>query len=264
MARNYYEVLGVRSNADQEAIKRAYRRRSRELHPDAAGGSESSDRFHELAEAYRVLSREDSRRLYDRFGWRGRGRGFDRRRGGVYASRRGEVLDDLENLFAAAAGREPDREPARVVGEIELDAYEAQVGATKPVDLQEPRACEACGGTGGEVVDCAGCGGTGRRRRISNTAEGRLLQLHQCESCGGGGRVPVSECETCGGHGLTQDGELQVPVPPGVRHLDRVRIGPDEVAVVRIVPPRERLLVRTAAIAALIVALGFLLFLLAL
>jgi molecular chaperone DnaJ len=264
MARNYYEVLGVRSNADQEAIKRAYRRRSRELHPDAAGAPASSERFHELAEAYRVLSREDSRRLYDRFGWRGRGRGFDRRRGGVYASRRSELFDDLENLFAAAAGREPEREPARIVGEVELDAYEAQVGATKPVDLQEPRACAACGGAGGEVADCESCGGTGRRRRISHTAEGRLLQLHRCESCGGGGRIPVSECEACGGHGVTTDAQLRVPVPPGVRNLDQVPVGPDEVAVVRIVPPRERVLLRAAAIAALLAALGFLLFLLAL
>jgi molecular chaperone DnaJ len=264
MARNYYEVLGVRANADPETIKRAYRARSRELHPDVNGEDGSDSLFHELSEAYTVLSREESRRLYDRFGWRGPGLGFDKRRGRVYASSKSSLAEDLEHLFAACAGRTPDREPRKVVGQVEVDAYEAIVGTTKAVTLDEPLPCEACEGSGGDVVACSDCGGKGRRRNVTHTRAGRLLQLDTCEMCGGAGRIPVHECDACGGRGIVQDAEVDVPVPPGVRELDQVRVGPDEVAVVRIVPPRERIGLRLFAIAALLVALCFLLFLVSL
>jgi molecular chaperone DnaJ len=264
MPRNYYEVLGVEANADPEAIKRAYRRRSRELHPDVNAEPGSDSRFSELSEAYTVLSREESRRLYDRFGWRGPGLGFDKRRGRVYAASRHTLAEDLEHLFAACAGRKPDGEPTKVVGQVEVDAYEARLGATKSVTLDEAVPCEVCDGAGGEVIPCRECGGKGRQRRVTNTSAGRLLQLDACETCGGGGQVPLRECEACGGRGVVEGAEIRVPVPPGVQELDRVRVGPDEVAIVRIVRARERLAVRLLAIAALVLALGFLLFLLSL
>jgi DnaJ-class molecular chaperone len=195
---DFYEVLGVRRDADQETIKRAFRARSRGLHPDVSSDPQAPARFRAISEAYRVLSRPESRRLYDRFGCRGRGRGLERRRPRVYATSTREFLRDLESLISAALGQPQEQRPAEVVATVELDPYEAHVGAVRSV-------------------------------HVAGKQEAR-----------------------------------DVPVPPRVRDLDRVFVGPDQVAIVRIVPVQERNLVRTAALAGLVIALGFLLFLLAL
>lgn len=238
MARDFYEVLGVQRDADQDAIKRAFRSRSRALHPDVSPDPEAHSRFRELSEAYGVLSRPESRRLYDLFGWRGRGLGFEWRHTRVYAASPREFALDLEVLIAAAAGKRPARRPTEVVGSVELDPYEAHVGATRRVEVSADQPCVACAGTG-------------HRRVVSNRDAGRFLSLEDCADCGGTGAA---------GETLA----LDVPVPPGVRDLDRVFVGPQQVAIVKIVPARERVVVRTAAFAGLLVALGFLLFLLSL
>jgi hypothetical protein len=197
MERDYYEVLGIQRDADPETIKHAYRARSRVLHPDVSGDPESEARFRELSEAYAVLSRPDARRLYDGLGWRGRDRGFERQPRAYHSNKR-RLLQDLQSLIVATQGGRPEREPTRVVAILEVDAYEAHLGATRRVELGE------------------------------------------------------------------EQRQVDVPVPPGTRDSDVVAVGTEEVAIVRIVPPRERMVVRTAALAGLVVALGFLLFLLAL
>ena len=164
MGRDFYEVLGVPRDADQATIKRAYRARSRMLHPDASPGGDVAA-FSELADAYAVLSSPEARRLYDGLGWLERPRTYD---------------------------------GAAVVATIEVDAYEASTGTT---------------------------------RHIPDWEERRVME---------------------------------VPVPRGVRDLDRIPVGPEQVAVVRIVPAQDRFAVRAAALVGLLSALGFLLFLLAL
>ena len=149
-----------------------------------------------MTEAYEVLSNARSRRLYDRLGWRGRGNGIEPRprAARVYTSNPRAFLEDLESVIATALGGSPEREPIRVVGEVQLDAYEARLGAI----------------------------------------------------------------------GSVAGGMESVTVPPRVRDLDRVYVGPEEVAIVRIVPPREKFVIRLGAAIALMAAIGFLLFLLAL
>lgn len=238
VARDLYEVLGVRRDADLDAIKQAYRRLARRLHPDVA--EDGSEHFHEVTEAFAILSDDRSRRLYDRFGWRGRGSGLAPRRGmaRVYASDPRAFLEDLESVIEAAAGRRPEKEPTRVVGEVEVDAYEARLGATRSVDR-------------GEALPCAACEGAGRRKVVSQRESGRFLSLEYCPDCRGTGRF---------GSGRP----VEVIVPPRTRELDRLSLGPEEVAIVRIVPPREKVAIRLAASAGLLAAVGFLLFLLAL
>jgi hypothetical protein len=237
-AHDFYDVLGVARDADADEIKRAFRALSRTLHPDVSPDPEAHRRFGEVSEAHAVLSRPESRRLYDRFGWRGRGRGFERRRTRAYASNPRGFLQDLESLFAAAAGQRPEQKPAEVVGSVELDPYEAHVGARRTVEVSANRPCTACAGTG-------------HHRVISNRESGRFLSFDNCADCGGTGVAGETRA-------------LNIPVPPRVRDLDRVPVGPQQVAIVRIVPPRERAAVQTAAFAGLLVALGFFLFLLAL
>jgi molecular chaperone DnaJ len=235
MARDYYEVLGVRRDADAESIKRAYRVRSRALHPDASGDHDAGA-FRELAAAYAVLSRPEQRRLYDRLGWRGRGRGFERRPGRVYHAGKRTLLQDLETLFAALRGDPSGGKTTEVVGSLELDPYEARVGATRRVEVGQERRCTECGGSG-------------RRKTVADRESGRFLSLDECPECGGSG---VGE----------ERRAVEVPVPPRVRDLDRVPVGPEQVAIVRIVPARERAAVRIAAAGGLVVAVAFLLFLL--
>lgn len=240
VARDLYEVLGVSRDADDAEIKLAYRELARMLHPDVSPRKEDGERFREASDAYAILSDDESRRLYDRLGWRGRGGGIAPRRGAarVYASNPRAFLEDLESVIAAAMGGRPEKTPMRVVAEVELDAYEAHLGATRNVEL-------------GEMESCSGCDGTGRRRVVSELDAGRFVSLHDCPDCGGAGEV-------------AEELPSAVTVPPRSRDLDRIPVGPEAVAIVRLVPPRERLVLRLAATAALLAAIGFLLFLLAL
>ena len=240
MARDYYDVLGVGRGADAIAIKRAYRARARELHPDRSADPSAPAHLQEVFEAYAVLSDDESRRLYDRLGWRGRGRAWTPRRGmaRVYTSNPRAFLDDLESILATAVGRRPVRDRARVVGEVHVDAYEAAIGATRSVAVVEPRPCPACGGQGKRTV-------------VSHKDAGRFVSLERCTECNGKGE---------------DDGvrEVQVIVPPRTWDRDEIPVGAGGVAVVRIVQPRDNLVVRLVAVVALLVAVGFLLFLLAL
>jgi len=240
VARDYYDVLGVGRDADDETVKQAYRALARELHPDVSAEEDDGERFREATEAYTVLSDEESRRLYDRLGWRGRGGGIAPRRGTarIYASNPRAFFEDLESMLAAAVGRKPQKKTTRVIGEVELDAYDAHLGATRRVEIDEPQPCEACGGLG-------------RHKVVSSRELGRFLSLDDCPHCGGSGQVESGR-------------PLEVTVPPRARDLDRIPVGPEEVAVVRIVPPQDRLAIRIAASVALLVAIGFLLFLLSL
>ena len=238
VARDLYEVLGVSRDADAAEIKLAYRELARMLHPDVSSREADAERFREVSEAYGILSHEESRRLYDRLGWRGRGGGIAPRRGAsrVYASKPREFLQDLESVIVAAMGGRTENQPTRIVAEVELDAYEAHMGATREVEL-------------GDTEACATCDGAGRRRVVTESDSGRFVSLNDCADCGGTGEVAEDRAIT---------------VPPRSRDLDRVPVGPEAVAIVRLVPPHERLVLRLAATAALLAAIGFLLFLLAL
>jgi DnaJ-class molecular chaperone len=174
------------------------------------------------------------------------------------------VAQSAYKARSRAIERELARPHPRVVGLVDVDPYEADHGTTKEVELDEPRVCEACGGTGGEVKTCSSCGGRGRRRTVVHDRAWRLLRFDTCKHCGGGGVLPDRECPTCGGRGVQEDVAVEVVrIPPGVQDLDRVAVGPEQVAVVQIVP-RRRFLLRLLAWAAILVALLFVLFLLSL
>ena len=232
MRRDFYDVLGVRRDADGETIKRAFRARSRALHPDVCADPQAEERFRELVEAYDVLSKPETRRLYDRFGWRGRGNGFERRSARVYASSPRAFLEDLEGLIQAATGRVPDREPTQVVGSVELDPYEAHVGAKRRLVVAAEDPCKSCGGSGHERV-------------VVERDDRRLVSLVDCTTCRGTGKVAMAR-------------ELDLAVPPKVRDLDRIPVGPKQVAIVKLVPARDRFAVQGAALAGLLGTLAFL------
>lgn len=246
---DYYEVLGVAADADAETIKRAFRTRARALHPDVSDDPASAAKFRELSEAYAVLSKQSTRLLYDRFGYRGRGNGWFSPEGARAAN------DFLRR-----------RSPA--VTEVLVDEYEARRGVTRKVSWQRTEPCEACDGDGaapGAVsMPCPGCDATGRRRVESSLADGeRLLQIQDCPTCGGRGRLVSEPCPACGGDGIATFEETgEVAVPAGASDGDRVPVGngqPAGDAVVRVLaaPPDHRA-VRYAAVLGLVVAFVFL------
>ena len=245
---DYYEVLGVERNADDETIKSAFRTRARALHPDVSDDPAAPAKFRQLSEAYAVLSKQSTRRLYDRFGYRGRGNGWFSPEGARTA---GDFL----------RGRSP------AVAEVLVDEYEAHRGVTREIRWSSSEPCDACEGDGAAPgamsMRCPACEGSGRHRVESSLADGeRLLQVETCQTCDGRGRLVSAACPLCGGAGVTKvDDSGEVDIPAGAKDGDRVAVGngTNRDVVVRVLAaPPEHTALRYAAVTGLVVALFFL------
>jgi molecular chaperone DnaJ len=228
-----YELLGVPRDASSEDIKRAYRRKAREHHPDAGGDEEA---FKQVTHAYQVLSDPDRRLRYDRFGDDGtpssRGAGQDPFGfGGAGFGGIGDVIDAFfGSAFGGAAGGTTRSQPGRdVLVGVELTLEEVVTGAHREVEVEVATACDQCGGngsaTGSPAGHCNTCAGAGQVQRVVRTAFGQLATASPCPTCGGTGRTVVDPCTGCGGEGRrVQRRTLGVDVPPGVDHGDRLRV----------------------------------------
>jgi len=176
--RDYYEVLGLPRDADEETIKRAFHSLARDCHPDVAEAPDAEVRFRELAEAYAVLSKRDARLLYDRYGYRGAGnQGFD------------------ETLWE---GRPRTTRGENVHLNLELLSFEAAEGSRRVVSYDAAVRCQDCAGRGSLRLldpDCELCHGTGQRRQALQLYFSDLLQIQECTECLG------RPCASCGGHG---------------------------------------------------------------
>ena len=234
MERDYYEVPdpeGRGSRDDQARVSRAFAH-----HPDVSGDLESEARFRELGGVCRSSPGPRRDGLYDGLGWRVGGAGASSCGRHAPITRTNGGSSRISRASSSRQGRgRPEREPTRSSPVFELDAYEAYLGATRRVELGEERPCDTCEGSG-------------RRKAVAHHESGRLLSFDACEPCGGTGvgedRRPVD-----------------VSVLPGARDSDVVAVGAEEVAIVRIVPPRSAPLSAPPSRASY--ALGFLLFLLA-
>ena len=228
--RDYYELLGLDRGASEGEIKKAFRRRARELHPDVSEAPDAEERFREVVEAYEVLSKAETRDVYDRFGRAGL------RRGGFEP---GHVdFADLADIFSAffgddlfgVGGRVRRARGADVAAEIELDLAEAARGVTREVPFRIAVTCGRCGGGGAEPgthpVGCATCGGTGQLQQVSRSVFGQFVRTQTCPRCGGTGRIVEHPCKECDGDGRVVDERtLTVEIPPGIHDGQRIRIG---------------------------------------
>ena len=226
--RDYYEVLGVSRNASAEEIRRAYRRLARQYHPDVNKDPEAEERFKEINEAYEVLSDEQRRAAYDRFGHAGVGAGvgaggFETGMGGDPFGFGSPFSDLFETFFGGmtvGTRRRPSR-GADLEAEVTLDFEEAVFGAEKEIEIERLELCPDCRGTrmryGAQPSVCPVCGGTGQVRRYQNTILGQMITATTCSHCGGEGRVVTDPCPTCRGRGRTvRKRTLSVTIPPGV------------------------------------------------
>src|SRR5919202_4248485 len=203
--RDYYEVLGVTRSADAGEIKRAFRKLARELHPDVSEAPDAEERFREVVEAYEVLSKRETRELYDRFGHAGL------RSGGFTPTQ--FDFGSLSDLFSAffgddlfGVGARPRRtRGADVAVEVEVELAEAARGTRREIPFPVAVECSSCRGSGAAPgtapVTCPSCGGTGRLQQISRSAFGEFVRTQTCPACRGLGQLIETPCPTCHGEG---------------------------------------------------------------
>jgi molecular chaperone DnaJ len=230
-----YGLLGVRPDASDDEIKRAYRRRARELHPDANGGDpEAEAKFKEVTFAYEVLRDPERRARYDRFGPASFGRGGAGPAGTGFGFDGG--LSDLFEAFfgtmAGGPGRGRRRGPqpgsdAEVT--LQLSFAEAVFGARKDLAVRLPVSCPDCGGSGAapgtEATTCADCQGSGEIRRIRQSLLGQVVTSVACARCQGLGQIILHPCPACRGEGRRmEDREFTVDVPAGVEDGSTLRL----------------------------------------
>ena len=226
--RDLYEVLGVPRTADEAEIKKAFRRQARELHPDVSQAPDAEARFKEVVEAYEVLSKAETRELYDRFGHAGLRSGGFRPSSFDFGS-----ITDLfsaffgEDLFGAG-GRGRTR-GGDIAAEIELDLTDAARGVKQEVPFEVAVACSTCRGDGAKPgtapVECPACAGSGHIQQISRSVFGEFVRTQGCPRCSGAGRIVVELCPDCDGAGrVLEERRLEVEVPAGIHDGQRIRI----------------------------------------
>jgi len=228
--RDYYELLGVARNASEEEIKRAFRRLARELHPDVSDAADADERFREVVEAYEVLSKTETRDLYDRYGHAGL------RSGGFQP---GHVdFGSLADLFSAFFGDEilfggrgqgGRARGADLAATVEIYLVEAAHGVTREVPFEAAVTCSRCGGDGAEpgseIATCSTCHGTGRLQQVTRSVFGEFVRTQTCPTCSGSGRRIEQRCTECRGAGrIVEERTLTVEIPPGIHHGQRIRL----------------------------------------
>lgn len=229
MARDYYEVLGVSRNADKAQIKSAFRRLAREYHPDVSTHPDAETRFKEINEAYEVLSDDERRARYDRFGHAGvQGTGgFS----GTGFSGFEEIFEEFFSNFGGMRGqrRRGPRPGADRRVDVTVTFEESVFGAEKEIEFERLEVCETCAGTGAAPgttpVRCSQCNGTGEVRQVQQTFLGPMVQVTTCPRCGGRGETIASPCTTCRGGGRVRNkAVLSVQIPAGVREGLQIQI----------------------------------------
>jgi molecular chaperone DnaJ len=227
--RDYYEILEVDRSASKEDLKKAYRRMARKFHPDVSGEAGSDERFKEVNEAYEVLSNDQSRAAYDRFGHagvQGNSGGFSDF-GGF-----GSVADIFEEFFGGL-GQQRRRSGPRRGSDLRYDLQvafeEAVFGVEKEIHIRRPELCPHCHGVGAEPgtspVRCANCNGTGEVRRMRQSFLGSFVNVTPCPVCNGSGETIPNPCTECSGRKVVQQARsLTVKVPPGVDSDTQIRL----------------------------------------
>lgn len=240
MAKDLYEILGVSKDASDSEIKKAFRRRARELHPDVNKAADAEDQFKELNEAYDVLSDPNKRAQYDRFGTipgaagggYGGGSGyvdFDDLFGGGF----GGMGDIFSSFFGGQGGQggRPARKEGRDMGVgLRITLEEVARGVEKEIVYDRLAPCPDCKGTGlgenGKVVTCPECGGKGRVVSVQRTFLGDMQTATTCKKCNGTGSSIENPCPECEGQGRVPDRQrVTVKVPAGIRDGQQLRLG---------------------------------------
>jgi molecular chaperone DnaJ len=230
--RDYYEVLGVKKDASEDDIKKAYRQLARQYHPDVTkeDAKVAEEKFKEISEAYEVLVDKEKRKLYDQYGHAGVSSQFQ---GGDFTwndfTHRGDLNDifgggsfGFGDLFEAmfGGGQRGPRQGAHLRYDIEISLEDAANGISREITIPATVQCEACGGTGSKSKKsgkCETCNGKGQVQRVERRGMGQYVSIVTCPKCGGRGRAVNDPCNKCDGAGaIRKPTKVQITIPKGI------------------------------------------------
>jgi molecular chaperone DnaJ len=233
--RDFYEILGVSRNATAEEIKKAYRKRALQFHPDKNPGDNTAEaKFKEAAEAYEVLSNPDKKARYDQYGHAGMSSGFGGQGGFGGGMSMEDIFSQFGDIFGGAfggfgggygggGGRSTRRthKGSNLRIKVRLNLEEILNGTEKKIKVNKYISCKACNGTGAKdgssYHTCATCNGMGRVTRVTNTFLGQMQTTGTCPQCSGQGQIISEKCTTCFGNGIIKDEEvISISIPAGV------------------------------------------------
>lgn len=229
--RDYYEILGVGRGATAQELKDAFRRLARQYHPDVNKAPDAEERFKELNEAYAVLSDDQKRAAYDRFGHSG----VDGM-GGMPDFTNVDLGDIFEELFGfgfggrrSAQSRTAPRRGADLQYNLALEFEEAIFGVEREIEFPRDEVCSHCSGEGAEPgtskTTCSTCGGRGEVRQNRQTFFGNMVQVAACPDCQGSGQIISTPCKQCSGRGLERKTiKRKVDIPGGVDNGTQMRL----------------------------------------
>ena len=237
MGKDYYKILGVSKDASNEEIKKAFRKKAHEYHPDKPTGNEA--KFKEINEAYQALGDPKKRAQYDQFG-----SNFDQARGGFGGFSQGQNgnyefdLNDLGDIFGgfgdmfgfgSSKGGSKTRQGNDIEVTMTIDFNEAVFGVEKEVSLNKTVTCEKCHGNGAEpgskIDTCETCKGTGRIIRVQRTILGNVQTQAVCPDCRGEGKKYSQKCTQCGGSGVHKKiVNFKVKIPAGINNGETIRL----------------------------------------
>jgi molecular chaperone DnaJ len=239
MAKDFYSTLGISRSASASEIKSAYRKLSKELHPDKHKGDKDKEaKFKEVNEAYEVLSNPEKKKRYDQFGsadgpqfGRGAGGGFENFDFSQFTGG-GGFGDIFENFFGGARGGrrgQPDLRGSDVQLSLSIPFGDAVSGVEREISFETQIVCDVCSGSGAEkgsnLKTCETCSGTGQVMRTTNTFFGMMQQASVCPTCKGSGKVPEKACKSCGGDGRKKGRKtVTIKIPAGISSGQSIRI----------------------------------------
>ncbi|MCL6106434.1 MAG: molecular chaperone DnaJ [Actinobacteria bacterium] len=232
MKRDYYEVLGVPRSAQENDIKKAFRKLARQIHPDVnTQDPDAEAKFKEAAEAYEVLSNPETRATYDRYGHDGL------KRGGFQDFSQFSFEDIIRSFFGDSLfgngmfgfGQGGPVKGRDVSVPVEIELGEAATGVRREVEYDAVDYCEACEGSGvapgTSRETCPACGGSGQQRKVQNTPFGQFVQQRPCRDCAGAGSIVKAPCPECHGRGaVMKHHKLAVDIPAGIADGQSIRL----------------------------------------
>ena len=237
--RDYYEILGVQKTASIDDVKKAYRKLAMQFHPDRnPGNKQAEEKFKDATEAYEVLSDQDKRSRYDRFGHEGVRQGADFHDwtntnandifsvfndifGGGFG---GSIFDDIlagGTRASSRGGSSAGERGSDLKISVKLTLEEIASGVEKKIKIKRQEKCPTCSGSGAKagsgLSTCPTCGGSGEIRKAARTMFGQFVNIVQCSTCGGMGKIIKEPCPTCSGAGrVNGEATVKVKIPPGV------------------------------------------------